>query len=571
MTTYIKVLIALFSGAFIASITIYSVFDINSTDKSEVAEKPLYWVAPMDPNYRRDKPGKSMMGMDLVPVYAKNASSDELGAGVVSVAPHVVNNFGIRTALVDEKRMNREISTLGYVQYNEDTLIHIHPRVDGWIETLFVKAEGDPVKKGQPLYTLYSPQLVNAQEEFVLVLKQGNKALIDATRTRLKALHLSSEFIRTLEKSKKVQQSVTFYAPKSGIIDGLKIREGFYVKPGNTLMMIAQLSHVWIEAEVFERDAALIAVGQPITMTLDYLPGKVWKSAIDYIYPALDVKTRTLRIRIRLENSLFELKPNMFAQVNIHVQQEQAALLVPKSSVIRTGQQNRVVMALGEGRFKSVKVDIGNVNTNTIEILSGLEAGDRIVTSAQFLLDSESSISSDFKRIDTLDANVVTVLAEINQTMNDGKAINVTHAPIDEWEWPEMTMDFNILDNVDVSSIEVGKHVELTLIKEKSGDIFISDIQQRVATASEEFFPNATVDGVILAINNDTRVVSIQREAIDKWDRPEATMEFMLGENIDISALFENAKINFTFEVRNNLIVTRITLKDVQVNTHSGH
>lgn len=356
------------------------------------ADEPLYWVAPMDANYRRDKPGKSPMGMDLVPVYAQ-------AAGSVEISPEVVNNLGVRTALVAPGTLRTRISTVGYVQYDEDRLVHVHPRVEGWIEKLYVKAAGDPVEQGEPLYELYSPQLVNAQEELLLALKRNSERLVDAARDRLLALQLTPEFIAALEREREVRQTVTFRASHSGVIDNLNIREGFYVKPGTTLMSVGALDDVWVEAEVFERQAALVQVGQPVTMTLDYAPGRNWRGQVDYVYPSLDEKNRTLRVRLRFANDDRTLKPNMFAQVVIEVARQDDVLVVPREALIRTGEQDRVVLALGKGRFKSVAVAPGRMDDNAVEILRGLEPGDTVVVSAQFLLDSESSRSSDFKRM----------------------------------------------------------------------------------------------------------------------------------------------------------------------------
>ena len=362
------------------------------------SEEPLYWVAPMDANYRRSKPGKSPMGMDLLPVYAQGAVAGE-GPGAVEVSPQVVNNLGVRTAPVELRPLQTRISTVGYVQYDEDRLVHLHPRVEGWIEKLYVKAAGDPVTQGEPVYELYSPQLVNAQEELLLALKRNNERLVKAARDRLLALQLTPDFIRTLERDRKLRQTVTFMAPQSGVVDNLNIREGFYVKPGTTLMSIGALDDVWVEAEVFARQAALVQVGQPVTMTLEYAPGRNWRGSVDYVYPSLDEQTRTLRVRLRFANSDLTLKPNMFAQVVIDVAQQGDVLLVPREAVIRTGDQNRVVLALGEGRFKSVAVALGRSDEQAVEILRGLEVGDTVVVSAQFLLDSESSKTSDFERM----------------------------------------------------------------------------------------------------------------------------------------------------------------------------
>ena len=370
----------------------------STTNEIATAEKkPLYWVAPMDANYKRDKPGKSPMGMDLVPVF-DNAGSDA-GVGTLKISPEVVNNLGVRIATAKYQHLNSQIKTVGYVKYDEDQLVHIHPRVEGWIEKLYVKAEGDPVQENQPLYEIYSPELVNAQEELLLALDRNNPRLIHAADDRLQALQLPLRSIKELKKSKLVKQSITFYAPQSGVIDNLNIREGFFVKPGTTLMSIGKLDPVWVEAEVFERQASVVAVGIPVTMTLDYLPGTEWQGKVDYVYPTLNAKTRTVKVRLRFDNKNLTLKPNMFAQVVIHAENQQDSLLVPKESVIRTGSSDRVVLALGEGRFKSINVKVGRYDDQFAEILSGLEAGENVVSSAQFLLDSESSKTSDFKRM----------------------------------------------------------------------------------------------------------------------------------------------------------------------------
>lgn len=367
---------------------------------AQAERKPLYWVAPMDPAYRRDAPGKSPMGMDLVPVY----ESEEMIAGTVRISPEVVNNIGVRIAPVEYQVLATRIMTVGYVQYDEDHRVHIHPRVEGWIEKLYVKASGDPVEAGQPLYELYSPQLVNAQEELLLALKRDNTRLVAAAEDRLRALQLSPEFIARLRRDREVNQTVTFYAPQTGVVDNLNVREGFFVMPGTTLMSVGVLDEVWVEAEVFERQASLVSVGLPVTMSLDYLPNRDWQGAVDYIYPSLDEKNRTLRVRLRFANEDRILKPNMFAQVVIQADPVARALVVPREAVIRTGKQDRVVLALGEGRFASRVVELGRVGERHVEILDGLAEHDEVVVSAQFLLDSESSKSADLRRMETGDS-----------------------------------------------------------------------------------------------------------------------------------------------------------------------
>lgn len=388
--------------------------------------EPLYWVAPMDPSYRRDGPGKSPMGMDLVPVYEDAATAGD--AAVIRIAPEVVNNLGVRTAPAAYAALPTEIRTVGYIKYDEDRLIHIHPRVEGWIEKLHVKASGDPVEAGQPLYELYSPQLVNAQEEYLLALKRDNPRLVEAARDRLLSLQLTPDIVARLGRDRTVSQTVTFYAPQSGVVDNLNIREGFFVMPGTTLMSIGVLEDVWVEAEVFERQAPLVKLGLPVTMSLDYLPGRQWQGRVDYIYPSLDEKNRTLRVRLRFANEDKTLKPNMFAQVAIEADPAEKALLVPREAVIRAGSENRVVLALGEGRFRSAAVKLGRVGERDAEILDGLAAGDTVVVSAQFLLDSESSKSADLMRMDTPGQSAPAVKAPSANGPATGEAHPMDHS-----------------------------------------------------------------------------------------------------------------------------------------------
>lgn len=541
----------------------------NSGEASSVVtaeKKPLYWVAPMDANYKRDKPGKSPMGMDLVPVYDDGGKGPDEGPGTIRISPDVVNNLGVRTAIVSYKSLHTEINTVGYVTYDEDKLVHIHPRVQGWIEKLYVKAIGDPVKKGQPLYEIYSPELVNAQEELLLALDRKNSRLISAAENRLSALQLPKSSIVKLKKTKKVQQTITFYSPQNGVVENLKIREGFYVKPGSTLMSIGDLSEVWVEAEVFERQAGQVKTGTPVTMTLDYLPGKTWQGKVDYIYPTLDAKTRTVKVRLRFKNEEGEFKPNMFAQIAIHTTGDEQVLLIPKEALIRTGNQDRVVLALGEGSFKSVAVSVGRYDSESVEIIEGVHDGEKVVSSAQFLLDSESSKSSDFKRmnsdVDEADASMpssVWVQASIESMMADHKMLTLAHEAIPEWEWPEMTMDFIASDSVDFSLLSEGMSLHVEVTKEDNGDYKISNIhvpddmsESDTSQVTEEVADDssATVTGTINSLMIDHGMVNISRTAIEKWGRPAATLDFITGHNVSLEGLSEGMEVKFTFEVR---------------------
>ena len=356
----------------------------------------LYWKAPMDPNYRRDEPGKSPMGMDLVPVYASDSDED---ASIVSIDPRVVNNLGVRTAAAQHSVLSRRIETVGYVGYDEDTLRHIHMRVDGWIESLAITATGDAVTKGQTLFELYSPTLVNAEEEYLTALRSSNTRLQQASRARLTALGVPASEITRLENSRKVSQRLTVSAQRDGFVANLEVREGVFVTPSMEIMSIATLDRVWVLAEVFERQAAWIQPGQLAEVELEYLPGKRLQGTVDYVYPELDPKTRTLKVRMRFDNEAELLRPNMFARVIIHGTETPAVVHVPRAALIRGGAVDRVVLALGDGKFRSQPVRIGIESGDRIEIRSGISAGDLVVTSGQFLIDSESNIEAALARM----------------------------------------------------------------------------------------------------------------------------------------------------------------------------
>jgi Cu(I)/Ag(I) efflux system membrane fusion protein len=285
------------------------------------------------------------------------------------------------------------------VKFDEDTLHHVHTRVDGWIEKLAITATGDPVKKGQLLFEFYSPTLVNAQQEFLAALRSGNSVLQQASSERLMALGVTESEVARLEKERTVRQRVQKYAKADGVVAHLAVREGIYITPANEVMSIAELDKVWVLAEVFEREAAWVKPGQMAMVELDYLPGKMWHGTVDYVYPELDPKTRTLTVRIHFDNEDEMLRPNMFARVTIHAEAAGDVVHVPREAVIRGGTIDRVVVALGDGRYQSRPVTLGIESHDRIAILSGLEAGTEIVVSGQFLIDSESNIEAALARM----------------------------------------------------------------------------------------------------------------------------------------------------------------------------
>ncbi|MBF0583111.1 MAG: efflux RND transporter periplasmic adaptor subunit [Magnetococcales bacterium] len=381
-------------------------------------KKILYWVAPMDPKYKRDKPGKSPMGMDLIPVYAEEGAGTEETSIQISAA--VVNNLGVRTALVQRQNLERRLDTVGYVSFDETKISHIHLRTDGWVDRLLVKSEGEPVEKGQLLFQYYSPALVNAQEELLQAAESGNRRIVSASEQRLMALGVSEQQVRQLMKTKEVQSLVSIYAPQQGIVSRLSIREGMRVKPEMDIMTLANLQSVWLQTAVSERQADWVVLGSRAEARIPSLPGEVWEGKVDFIYPTLDPKTRTLQVRLQFDTPDKRIKPNMYAKVVIYAPPRKNMLTIPREAVIRSGRGERVVLALGEGRFKSRAVRTGLESGGLLELLGGLDEGDKVVTSAQFLIDSQASLKGSLDRMEGAESDSRTAAAQTPATSGAG-------------------------------------------------------------------------------------------------------------------------------------------------------
>ncbi|PIU53488.1 MAG: efflux RND transporter periplasmic adaptor subunit [Deltaproteobacteria bacterium CG07_land_8_20_14_0_80_60_11] len=365
--------------------------------------KIKYWVAPMDPSYIRDKPGKSPMGMDLVPVYEEVG---EEAPGAIKVSSATLQSMGVRTAKVEVRPLSRLTLAVGLVNFNERNLATITTKVNGWVERLFVNATGDPVRKGQTLLSLYSPDLVSSQEEYLLAARNlkamknspvkemadGARRLAEASRRRLEYFDIGASQIDTLERTGQVKKNLTLASPANGIVTKRMVTQGMYVQAGMPLLEVADLSTVWVDADIYQYELPWIKVGQMVTMTLNYLPGESFPGKIDYIYPYLKEATRTAKVRLRFPNPGLRLKPEMFAQVKIESPVSHQAVVVPMEAVLDTGLKQHVFIALGQGRFepREVKLGVYGDDNNYREVISGLKGGEEVVTSAQFLLDSES-------------------------------------------------------------------------------------------------------------------------------------------------------------------------------------
>ncbi len=458
----------------------------NSSGEKEV----LYWVAPMDANYRRDKPGQSPMGMDLVPFYKDDGGED----GVVKISPIVQNNLGVRISSVKKGQLNREINTVGYINFDEEKVYHLHTRVEGWIEKVAIKAVGDEVKKGQKLFELYSPTLVNAQEEYMTALRSQSRILIKASKDRLISLGITPEQISQLRKTRKIQQRISYFARHDGFIKEMKILNGMYIKPSMNVLTIAQIDTIWVIAEVFERQSSWVKKGQTVDMNVEAYPDKTWQGVVDYIYPVLDKKTRTLRVRLRFNNPQQLLKPNMFSRLIIHSSFNKETLFVKREAIIRNGGIERVVKALGEGKFQSVAVKTGAESGNYIELIKGLNENDQIVTSAQFLIDSESSLTASFERMEEPEALADMKMSSAskkdnaaNQVWIKGKILNIhsaeqkltlQHEPVKAWGWPEMKMDFPVIQSMDLSTLKADMKFNFLVEKHNDGSIELLEYKE---------------------------------------------------------------------------------------------
>jgi Cu(I)/Ag(I) efflux system membrane fusion protein/cobalt-zinc-cadmium efflux system membrane fusion protein len=359
----------------------------------------------MDPNYVRDKPGKAPCGMDLVPVY-EEVGEEAAGPGAIAISPITLQSMGVRTAKVEVRPLTHDTWTVGLVTFNERSLVVLNTKVNGWVERLYINATGDPVRKGQALLSIYSPDLVSAQDEYLLALRNlknlekspypelvdGARRLAEASRRRLEYFDISASQIEELKNTGRVKKHLVLASPARGIVTKRMVTQGQMVQAGMPLLEVADLSTVWVDADIYQYELPWIKVGQAVEMSLQYLPGETFAGRIDYIYPYLKENTRTVRVRLRFPNPLLKLKPEMFAQVQIKSPVTKEAVVVPTEAVLDTGLKQHVFIALGGGRFepREVKLGVYGNDNQYREVLSGLQGGEEVVTSAQFLLDSES-------------------------------------------------------------------------------------------------------------------------------------------------------------------------------------
>ena len=376
------------------------------TPAAKKERKVKYWVSPMDPGYVSDKPGKAPCGMDLVPVYEEEGG-EAAAPGTIAVEPNTLQSMGVRTGKAEVRPLARSIRAVGTVNYDERRLAIVTTKINGWVDRLYLKVTGEPIRKGQPLISIYSPELVSTQKEYLLALKNlktlekgpfpelgdSAKRLVEASRRRLEYWDISRGQITALEKTGQVKKDLTLTSPVNGIIIKRMVTQGQMVQAGMPLLEVADLSEVWIDGDIYEYELPWVKVGQHAEVTLAYIPGETFKGKVQYIYPYLKGTTRTARVRLSFKNPGLKLKPEMYGQVYIHAPLPQPVVAVPAEAILDSGEKQIVFIALGKGRFEPREVKLGvEGDGGWREVISGLKGGEEVVTSAQFLLDSESRI-----------------------------------------------------------------------------------------------------------------------------------------------------------------------------------
>jgi membrane fusion protein, copper/silver efflux system len=462
---------------------------IESADTGAAAQgerKVLYWHDPMVPNARFDKPGKSpFMDMQLVPVYA-----DEQGGAAVSVSSVVTQNLGMRLGIVEKAVLQPTLAAVGSVAFDERLLEVVQARVEGYVSRLHVKAPLERVRRGQQLADIVAPAWLEAQEEYVALLDAQSgrgQAIRDAARQRLTVLGVPEGTIRELDAQRKTNASATLIAPIEGVVTELAIREGGAFMPGAALFRINGLKTVWVNAQIPEAQVSLISMGASVTAHATAWPGAIFKGRVAALLPEVDPQTRTLPVRIVVENPEFKLAPGMFVSLDFEGKADREQLVVPSEAVIMTGERNVVVVARAGGGFDVAEVTVGTQAEGKTAILSGLEEGQAIVLSGQFLIDSEASLKSTVSRLSTAaepppgqadrasEDQRLLHLAEGTITAISPEAITIAHGPVPSLKWGAMTMSFKPPARMPSTPLNVGAHVSFSFAPTGQGDEFQVD------------------------------------------------------------------------------------------------
>lgn len=443
--------------------------------------KPLYYRNPMGLPDTSPVPKKDSMGMDYIPVYADEQPDD---SGAVLVSPARIQTLGVKTAAAELRRLDASVRASGRIEIDERSQVVVAPRFEGWIERLYVNAVGDPIKKGQPLFSTYSPELQSAGEELRIAERLANLSAehdplaSEAARRLAEATHAR---LRNLQMAGQSGARQVFHAPVGGVVLEKAAIQGARFMPGDVLFRIADLSKVWVIAEIHEQNLAQLQIGQQAQLALDAWPGHSFGARVSYLYPTLEASTRSLRIRLEVDNAEGLLRPGMFVQLSLMMGDPSPKLAVPSSALIDDGQRQVVLIALGQGRFKPQPVRIGQRGREWVEVLEGVEAGDQVVVSANFLIDSESQLKAALTTLH--DDHAPQASPAVYETEGRFEAydaeqgsVTMTHGEIAALHWPAMTMDFVLADPALLKGIAPGTPVRFAFKAGQPGQYIITSI-----------------------------------------------------------------------------------------------
>ncbi|MCX9158506.1 efflux RND transporter periplasmic adaptor subunit [Niveibacterium sp. 24ML] len=469
---------------------------------ASTARKLLYYRNPMGLPDTSPVPKRDPMGMDYIAVYEGDDTS-EGGEGQIRISPENVQKLGVRTVAAESRVLERSVRALGRIEIDERRVVAIAPRFEGWVERLLVNATGQPVARGQLLFEAYSPELVSAQREYAIAargaesLAQGDaaaqtsmRALADASLARLKNWEVSDAQIKELTKQGDARRMLGFRSPVAGVVMEKKALQGMRFMPGDTLFQIADLSSVWAIVDVNEQDIAAVQTGRKAVITLSAYPGKSFEGTVSYIYPTLSAETRTVPVRVELANPQGLLKPGLFASMVLGTSQGAAVVNVPTSAVIDSGTRQIVLVQRGEGRFESRNVKLGASAGEFVEVLEGVQAGEPVVVSANFLLDAESNLKAAVQGLSAAPAASASPAASpvaSGGVGHHGKGridaidpasgeLTLTHEPIASLKWPAMTMDFVLANSALAKSLKAGDAVQFDFVERKPGEWVVTKI-----------------------------------------------------------------------------------------------
>jgi len=439
----------------------------SAEEPASAQKKPVFYRNPMNPDVTSPVPAKDNMGMDYVPVYADAAAGAAGPAGTVTIDASARQNIGVRTQIAEQRTFTHSIRTIGRVAFDEEQLTRLHPKTEGWVEKLLVDKTGQPVKQGAPLLRLYSPQIVSTQEEYLLALKSAKTlknnpypdirqtalSLASSARRRLQLLDVPEAQIRQLEKTAQVQKSIPIASPASGIVMNIGVREGQFITPQTELYRLADLSTVWVIAQIYEYELPWVALGDQATISATALGGKTLSGRVNYIYPYMENQTRTVQVRIELDNRDGALKPDMFVDVALATAEKSDAIVIPEEAVVRSGEHEQVFVQRAPGKFEPRKVTLGLIAEGLVEVVRGVQAGEVVVTSSQFLIDSESKLrEATAKMLAAPDQPP----SPANTAAPEAKAKPTTPAAMDEMPSHDMgSMQTDDMPSHDMSSMQM--------------------------------------------------------------------------------------------------------------------